>query len=231
MKTKSILTKTIAVAALSLAGIGAINRLDNNQAQAAVVQNDAAVYTATKATTVYNNYENPVATGQVLPASTNWKIIQTAYDSKGQKWYDLGLNQWVLATGYSSDNNANQTTTQASQNTQTQTNQNYNYSTQQNTSRYYTNSNVNYTPTRTSSYSSSATGSEASAKAWIAGRESGGSYSARNGQYIGKYQLSASYLNGDYSAANQERVADNYVKSRYGSWSAAKSFWQTNGWY
>lgn len=45
MKTKSILTKTIAVAALSLAGIGAINQLDNNEAQAAVVQNDAAVYT------------------------------------------------------------------------------------------------------------------------------------------------------------------------------------------
>ncbi len=43
--------------------------------------------------------------------------------------------------------------------------------------------------------------------------------------------LSASYLGGDYSAANQERVADNYVKSRYGSWSNAQSFWQANGWY
>lgn len=100
LKTKSILTKTIAVAALSLAGIGAINQLDNNEAQAAVVQNDAAVYTTTQATTVYNNYENPVATGQTLAAGTNWKIIKTAYDSKGQKWYDLGLNQWVLATNY-----------------------------------------------------------------------------------------------------------------------------------
>ena len=98
MKTKSILTKTIAVAALSLAGIGAINQLDNNEAQAAVVQNDAVVYTTTQATTVYNNYENPVATGQTLAAGTNWKIIKTAYDSKGQKWYDLGLNQWVLST-------------------------------------------------------------------------------------------------------------------------------------
>lgn len=74
-------------------------------------------------------------------------------------------------------------------------------------------------------------GSDSSAKAWIANRESGGSYAARNGQYAGKYQLSSSYLNGDYSAANQERVADNYVNSRYGSWSAAKSFWQANGWY
>ncbi|WP_283596200.1 LysM peptidoglycan-binding domain-containing protein, partial [Limosilactobacillus vaginalis] len=72
-----------------------------------------------------------------------------------------------------------------------------------------------------SNYTSSVSGNDAAAKAWIAARESGGSYSAQNGQYIGKYQLSASYLNGDYSAANQERVADQYVASRYGSWSAA----------
>lgn len=80
-------------------------------------------------------------------------------------------------------------------------------------------------------YTSTASGSEAAAKAWIANRESGGNYNATNGQYIGKYQLSASYLNGDYSAANQERVADQYVASRYGSWSAAQAFWQANGWY
>ncbi len=81
------------------------------------------------------------------------------------------------------------------------------------------------------SYTSNASGSEAAAKAWIAARESGGNYGATNGQYIGKYQLSASYLNGDYSAANQERVADNYVKSRYGSWQNAQAHWQANGWY
>ncbi|MCG0861978.1 peptidase M23B [Lactiplantibacillus plantarum] len=81
----------------------------------------------------------------------------------------------------------------------------------------------------TSNYSNN--GSDSAAKAWIAGKESGGSYSARNGQYFGKYQLSASYLNGDYSAANQERVANRYVASRYGSWSNAKSHWLANGWY
>ena len=81
----------------------------------------------------------------------------------------------------------------------------------------------------TSNYSNN--GSDSAAKAWIAGKESGGSYSARNGQYIGKYQLSASYLNGDYSATNQERVANSYVASRYGSWSNAKSYWLANGWY
>lgn len=46
-----------------------------------------------------------------------------------------------------------------------------------------------------SNYSSNVSGNDAAAKAWIAARESGGSYSARNGQYVGKYQLSASYLN------------------------------------
>ena len=70
-----------------------------------------------------------------------------------------------------------------------------------------------------------------SAKEWIAQKESSGSYTATNGRYIGRYQLDSSYLNGDYSAANQERVAEQYVTSRYGSWEAAKAFWEANGWY
>ncbi|MGM9902533.1 LysM peptidoglycan-binding domain-containing protein [Enterococcus hirae] len=70
-----------------------------------------------------------------------------------------------------------------------------------------------------------------SAKEWIAQKESSGSYTATNGRYIGRYQLDASYLNGDYSAENQERVADQYVASRYGSWEAAQAFWLANGWY
>lgn len=72
---------------------------------------------------------------------------------------------------------------------------------------------------------------EQSAKNWIAQKESNGSYSATNGQYVGKYQLSSSMLNGDYSPENQERVADNYVTQRYGSWQNAKEAWLANGWY
>ncbi|UUV94180.1 LysM peptidoglycan-binding domain-containing protein [Limosilactobacillus fermentum] len=83
----------------------------------------------------------------------------------------------------------------------------------------------------TSSYTSSLSSSEEAAKEWITQKESGGSYTAKNGNYYGKYQLSISYLNGDLSAANQEKVADQYVASRYGSWTAAQSFWESHGWY
>ena len=83
----------------------------------------------------------------------------------------------------------------------------------------------------TSSYTSSLSSSEEAAKEWITQKESGGSYTAKNGNYYGKYQLSISYLNGDLSAANQEQVADQYVASRYGSWTAAQAFWESHGWY
>ncbi|KRM90188.1 LysM peptidoglycan-binding domain-containing protein [Liquorilactobacillus cacaonum] len=87
------------------------------------------------------------------------------------------------------------------------------------------------TTTATTYTAASSSSAEVTARNWIAARESGGSYTARNGQYYGKYQLSASYLNGDYSAANQERVANNYVINRYGSWQNAVKHWQANGWY
>ncbi|MDU7650735.1 MAG: SH3 domain-containing protein [Anaerococcus vaginalis] len=86
-------------------------------------------------------------------------------------------------------------------------------------------------PAQTQAPAQNYTANNSSAKQIIAQRESGGSYNARNGQYIGKYQLSASYLNGDYSPANQERVADQYVAQRYGSWDNALAFWNNNGWY
>ncbi|HEV1611712.1 TPA: LysM peptidoglycan-binding domain-containing protein, partial [Streptococcus pneumoniae] len=76
------------------------------------------------------------------------------------------------------------------------------------------------TPVVSETVVSTVSGSEAEAKEWIAQKESGGSYTATNGRYIGRYQLTDSYLNGDYSAENQERVADAYVAGRYGSWTA-----------
>ncbi|MCZ9727268.1 cell surface protein [Lactobacillus gasseri] len=294
MKFQSILTKSLAAAALTATGLVALNSQNTNDAQAAtIVQNDTNVVTINNANStvaVWDGVENAHFTGKELVHGTTWKVIRTAYDAMGNKWYDLGANQWIMAKytveGGNTDTAvqqaqttqsapvqqpAKQVTPAASQNVQaqasTQTKQapvqhqvqtqapvqhqtvaqapktNYNYNVQRTYSAPVQRRTYSYAPAQkqttqvaqktqsTTSYTSNASGSEAAAKAWIAGRESGGSYSARNGQYIGKYQLSASYLGGDYSAANQERVADNYVKSRYGSWTGAQKFWQTNGWY
>ncbi|MBT8852242.1 aggregation-promoting factor C-terminal-like domain-containing protein, partial [Lactobacillus delbrueckii subsp. bulgaricus] len=73
--------------------------------------------------------------------------------------------------------------------------------------------------------------SEKAAKYWIAMRESGGYYTARNGSCYGRYQLLISYLGGDLSKKNQERTADRYVYGRYGSWVNAKRFWLAHNWY
>ena len=85
--------------------------------------------------------------------------------------------------------------------------------------------------TTTGSASNGLSAEDAAAKEWIAQKESSGSYTAQNGQYYGRYQLTITYLNGDLSPENQEKVANQYVVNRYGSWSAAKNFWLTNGWY
>lgn len=80
-------------------------------------------------------------------------------------------------------------------------------------------------------YESDDEDAEAAAKEWIAFRESGGSYDARNGRYIGRYQLDSSYLDGDWSEEHQEEVAEDYVADRYGSWQAAQEHHREYGWY
>ena len=75
------------------------------------------------------------------------------------------------------------------------------------------------------------TWSGGSAKDFIIYHESRGDYNARNGKYYGAYQMDESRLNGDYSKENQDRVAEQYVADRYGSWENAMAFWQSHGWY
>ena len=80
-------------------------------------------------------------------------------------------------------------------------------------------------------YKSDDAEAEAEAKEWIAQRESGGDYEARNGQYVGRYQLNEMYLDGDYSEENQEAAAEAYIADRYGSWQAAQEHHEQYGWY
>ena len=78
---------------------------------------------------------------------------------------------------------------------------------------------------------SSGNSAHSSAANSIAQAESGGSYTAENGQYVGRYQLDKSYLHGDYSQANQDRVFVKYCNQRYGSVNSALSFRESHGWY
>ena len=98
-------------------------------------------------------------------------------------------------------------------------------------SQVTTNNNTNSTNTTNATATASSSVSGSSAGEAIAQDESGGDYNARNGRYIGKYQLDAAYLNGDYSPANQERVFQQYCQQRYGSVNGALQFRQSHGWY
>ncbi|NME33032.1 aggregation-promoting factor [Ligilactobacillus ruminis] len=122
-----------------------------------------------------------------------------------------------------------QTTQQASQQQTTQ--QASQQQTTQQASQQQTTQQASQQQTMQTTQQAVASSSEQAARDWIASRESGGSYTAQNGNYYGKYQLSRAYLGGDYSAENQERVANSYVLNRYGSWANAKAHWLQNGWY
>lgn len=122
--------------------------------------------------------------------------------------------------------NAKAAQQRATQQAQAQQQQQKQQVVQQNTQQQAANNNQ-----QSNNNNNNSNSSEAAAKAWIVDHESGGNYNARNGQYIGAYQLSASYLNGDYSQANQDRVANQYVASRYGNWVNAQKHWEQCGWY
>lgn len=230
LNIKSNVLKSVFAAGFALTGLAAISLGTSSQADAATVGESVKVdYNGGQSVAVWSNYYSANVTGSAVNGST-YTVQKTAHDASGNKWYKIGSGQWILAK-YTSDV-ASTASTYASYQTYKTTNSNssaamnnaYSYS-------YTTNSSANTSSNSTYTTNTSSSSSESEAKAWIASRESGGSYSASNGNYYGKYQLSKSYLNGDYSAANQEKAADSYVASRYGSWSAAKSFWEANGWY
>ena len=278
MNIKSNVLKSVFAAGLALTGVAAIGLGTNGQADAATIGDSVTVdYIDGQSIATWSNYYTATVTGSVKDGSS-WKVVKTARDASGEKWYKIGNRQWIMAkytteaaTASNSTYNANTTSTNTANNTTSSTTgyttsysssannygygSNYNYSYSANTGPANTSSySANTGSANTSSYSASTTSSstsaststasastssststssssEEAAKAWIASKESGGSYTASNGNYYGKYQLSLSYLNGDTSAANQEKVANSYVQSRYGSWTAAKAFWQANGWY
>lgn len=208
MKMKKVLVSAAALTG-TIAGATVVANADTVTVKAGDTVSELAQKYNTTVNTIQqlNNLSNPnlIFVGQQLKVNN---------DNNGQAVAQQNTN-----------NNAQAAQQQAtSQNTQAQA------STQQ-AAQQSVSQNTQAQASNNSNYNSSVSGSDAAAKAWIAQHESSNNYNARNGQYIGKYQLSASYLNGDYSPANQERVADQYVAQRYGSWTNAQRFWEANGWY
>ena len=75
---------------------------------------------------------------------------------------------------------------------------------------------------------------------WIMMRESGGRTAAKNptSSAFGAFQMIKAnrkrYMGSNWQSTSlnaQYRAASAYVRDRYGSWAAAKRFWQRNRWY
>nr|WP_053792400.1 LysM domain-containing protein [Apilactobacillus kunkeei] len=226
---KSMLFATAAVAGLFVAGGASANADQTANASAQQPQQQAKA-TVKKTVTVQSGdtlwglsqkYNVSLSSLRAVNDRVNTDLIYVGEKLTLPSSATVSTDQKTVASTTSQSATKQQSVTQTQQQAQPQV--------QQQTQAQST---TNYSQSQSSSYTgSSYTGSSSSAKAWIANRESGGSYTASNGQYYGKYQLGAAMLHGDYSAANQERVADQYVAARYGSWDNAKSFWLQHGWY
>nr|WP_232347954.1 LysM domain-containing protein [Apilactobacillus waqarii] len=233
---KSMLFATAAVAGLFVAGGASANADQTANASAQQPQQQAKA-TVKKTVTVQSGdtlwglsqkYNVSLSSLRAVNDRVNTDLIYVGEKLTLPSSATVSTDQKTVASATTNQSTTNQqsvaqTQQQAQPQVQQQTQSTTNYSQPQ----AQTQSTTNYSQSQSSSY----TGSSSSAKAWIANRESGGSYTASNGQYYGKYQLGAAMLHGDYSAANQERVADQYVAARYGSWDNAKSFWLQHGWY
>lgn len=110
------------------------------------------------------------------------------------------------------------------------TTENNNQSTTVNTSAT-TNSNTGNVQSGNGNTSATSSVASSSAAESIAQAESGGSYTAQNGRYYGRYQLDMSYLGGDLSPQHQDEVFQQYCNQRYGGVDQALAFRQSHGWY
>ncbi|KRM29514.1 LysM peptidoglycan-binding domain-containing protein [Limosilactobacillus panis] len=149
-------------------------------------------------------------------AKDNSLINEIAKDNNLSDVNHLQVGQKLLIKGDGEISTMNTQNTQATQTNNTQ--QNKDNTTGDNTADKASQSNNLFS-------------ADQAAKEWIAQHESGGSYTAQNGRYYGRYQLDLAYLGGDLSPQHQEEVAQQYMQNRYGSWQAAQAHWEANGWW
>jgi LysM repeat protein len=149
-------------------------------------------------------------------AKDNSLINEIAKDNNLSDVNHLQVGQKLLIKGDGEISTMNTQNTQATQTNNTQQNKD--------------NTNGDNAANK-ASQSNNLSSADQAAKEWIAQHESGGSYTAQNGHYYGRYQLDLAYLGGDLSPQHQEEVAQQYMQNRYGSWQAAQAHWEANGWW
>ena len=76
-----LITKSLTVTALSIAGLAAVNT-QAPHVQAATVDVTNVTITA-PSVAVWDGIENAHFTGHELKANTTWKVFKTAYDGRG----------------------------------------------------------------------------------------------------------------------------------------------------
>ncbi|MCT3521710.1 aggregation promoting factor, partial [Lactobacillus delbrueckii] len=176
MNIKSNVLKSVFAAGLALTGVAAIGLGTNGQADAATIGDSVTVdYIDGQSIATWSNYYTATVTGSVKDGSS-WKVVKTARDASGEKWYKIGKRQWIMAkytteasTASNSTYKANTTSTNTANSTTSSTGTGYTTSYSSSANNYGYGSNYNYSysantgAANTSSYSASTTSSSTSA--------------------------------------------------------------------
>lgn len=99
MKLNHKLVKATAAAALTITGITAINAAKPSTTAhvQAATQRVKINYVAGYGINIWTSYNHGHFTGQRAQHGTTWNVLQTATDAKGNTWYEVGENQWIMA--------------------------------------------------------------------------------------------------------------------------------------
>lgn len=99
MNLKNNFVKATAAAALTITGIATINVVNTtttNHVQAATEQVKIN-YVPGYGVNIWDNYNHGHFTGKRASHGTTWNVLDTQVDAKGNTWYEIGQNQWVMA--------------------------------------------------------------------------------------------------------------------------------------
>lgn len=91
--------KATAAAALTIAGIGAVNTAKTSitpHVQAATMRVKIN-YVPGYGINIWSNFNHGHFTGVRAAHGTTWNVLATQVDRKGNTWYEIGQNQWILA--------------------------------------------------------------------------------------------------------------------------------------